>query len=62
MKEEMVESSMEREERLALRERREEEREMPSDAPERDRAFSVSVDVPSTLKREADCPLNEEAI
>ena len=61
--EEMVECSMEREERLDLRERREEERVRGADdALERDMLLSVSVDAPSTSKREDDCPVNEEDV
>ena len=56
----MFEFSIESEERLSLRDRREEEREMSSDVPERDMPFSVSLDAPSTSKREAVSPLNEE--
>ena len=59
---EKVEFSMERDERLAERERREEEREMLSAVAERDTLISVSVDAPSTWNSEADAPSNEEAI
>ena len=58
MKEEKVEFRIEREARLALRERRDEESEIVFVLPT-EVSLSVSVDSPSTWKRETDSPSKE---